>query len=78
MINAKNAGTADSMSSMSTFAKFLSIRTPTKIKAGAVAQPGTILATGLKNKQSAKQMDTTTPVRPGCNKKYAEEFNHWR
>ena len=47
-MSARNAGTACAMSDMSTFAKFLSIRTPTKISAGEVAQAGTIAATGAR------------------------------
>ena len=45
----KNAGTAEPKSSISTFAKFLSIRTPTKISAGAVAAEGMMLAILLMN-----------------------------
>jgi len=52
MISVRNAGIAEQMSSISTFEKFLSIRTPTKINAGAVANDGTIYATGAKNKHA--------------------------
>ena len=64
MINVRNAGTADNISSISIFAKFFAINTPTKISAGAVAQLGIMLASGLKNKQTAKQIDVITLERP--------------
>ena len=49
---------------MSTLAKFLDIRTPTYIRAGAVAQLGTMLASGLKNKHTAKHAAVITLAKP--------------
>ena len=62
--NVTNAGTAERISSISTFAKFLAISTPTKISAGAVAHDGMMLATGLRNRHTAKQSAVTKLVRP--------------
>ena len=64
IIRVRNAGTALLMSLMSTFEKFLSIKTPTKISAGAVAQEGTIFATGVRKRQIRKQMDVTKLANP--------------
>ena len=64
IISARKAGTAERISSISTFAKFLAIRTPTKTRAGAVAQLGIILARGLRNKHITKQSAVTTLARP--------------
>ena len=64
MISAKNAGTAEHMSLISTFAKLFIINTPTKINAGAVAALGITVANGLKNRQNAKQIAVTTLARP--------------
>ena len=60
----KNAGTALLMSSISTLAKFLHIKTPTKISAGAVAAAGIIEAIGERNKHKAKQIEVTKLVSP--------------
>ena len=60
----RNAGTALLISVISTFEKFFIIRTPTKIRAGAVAAPGMMEAMGDKKRHSAKQMDVTKLVRP--------------
>ena len=60
----KNAGTALLTSSMSTFAMFLIISTPTKISAGAVAAAGMILARGERKRHTAKQSAVTRLVKP--------------
>ena len=49
---------------ISTFAKFLSIKTPTKINAGAVAQEGTMLARGVRKRHARKQSEVTRLARP--------------
>ena len=64
MRNVTKAGTAERISSISTFAKFLAMRTPTNISAGAVAHDGMIFATGLRNRHTAKQSAVTKLVRP--------------
>ena len=64
MINVKNAGTELLTSSISTFEKFLSIKTPTKINAGAVAQDGTMLAKGVRNRHTKKQSEVTRLANP--------------
>ena len=60
----RNAGTAERRSFMSTFAKFLSIRTPTNISAGAVAQEGTTPARGVRNRQKKKQIAVIRLAKP--------------
>ena len=64
IMSARNAGTALLISLISTFAKFLSIRTPTKISAGAVAQEGTMFARGARKRQARKQSDVTKLAKP--------------
>ena len=64
IISVRNAGTEFLISDISTFAKFLSIRTPTKISAGAVAQEGTMFARGARKRQARKQIDVTKLAKP--------------
>ena len=64
IMRVRNAGTALLISFISTFAKFLSIKTPTKISAGAVAQEGIIFARGVRKRQRMKQMDVTKLAKP--------------
>ena len=64
MMSARNAGIAELISDISTFAKLLSIRTPTKMSAGEVAQEGTMEASGVRTRQRAKQIAVTRLVRP--------------
>ena len=64
MISVRNAGIAERISVIFTLAKLLSIRTPTNMSAGAVAQPGTILAKGLRKRATKKQADVTRLARP--------------
>ena len=55
---------SERISSISTFAKFLAMRTPTNISAGAVAHDGMIFATGLRKRHTAKQSAVTKLVSP--------------
>ena len=64
IISVRNAGAAYLMSDISTFLKFPNISTPTYIKAGAVAQLGTMLASGVRNRHTKKHADTTRLVSP--------------
>ena len=64
MISVRNAGTALLGSVISTFMRFLSIRTPTKISAGAVAQEGTMFARGARKRQARKQRDVIRLAKP--------------
>lgn len=64
IIRVKNAGTALLISDISTFAKFLSNRTPTKISAGAVAQEGTMFARGVRKMHARKQSEVTRLAKP--------------
>jgi len=64
MMRVRNAGTALLISFMSTLAKFLSMRTPTKIRAGAVAQEGTMFARGARKRHARKQKEVTRLAKP--------------
>ena len=60
----RNAGTAAAGSFQSISVTFLIIRTPTYIKAPAVAQEGTKAAIGLRNIAIANRIATTKDVKP--------------
>ena len=66
------------ISDISTFANPLSIRTPTKISAGAVAHAGTTAATGVRKRHTAKQIDVireASPVLPPAATPAADSTN---
>ncbi len=60
----KKAGTAMLKSVKSISLIFLNIKTPTMIKAGAVAKAGTVAMIGEKNNASKKNVPVTMDARP--------------